>query len=73
MNPREGTLENLTRGGFVLDDKAPTSDDIREHARMRHITFVEAWKELCGGYLEKNRMERRRKMEKIFKDGNRNT
>ena len=55
-----------------MNDKTPTNDEIREHAETRHITFVEAYKELCGNYSEKNRREYRRKVEKVFKDGSRN-
>ena len=47
----------------------PSNDDIREHAEIRYITFAEAYKELCGNWLEKNRKEYHRKVEKIFKDG----
>ena len=52
-----------------MSDKMPTNDEVREHARIRCITFSEAWKETYGDYLEKNRKEYHRKVEKIFKDG----
>jgi len=52
-----------------LSEKMPSNDDIREHAEIRYITFAEAYKELCGNWLEKNRKEYHRKVEKIFKDG----